>query len=148
MHRGSRKPRALFGESLHLLVINRGYGTVATRSLNRMSRLFQHRHDIRRLAFRSPVSLVLLGILLSRISLGEAGRALRDANYLYVLPALAVFGLAKLLVARRWKLMMSEFADVPVPPLFGILLVSNLANNVLPVRIGDVIRVQVPAQRY
>jgi len=113
-----------------------------------MSRLFQHRHDIRRLAFRSAVSLVLLAILLWRINLGEAGRALRDANYLYVLPALALFGLAKLLVARRWKLMMSEFADVPVPPLFGILLVSNLANNVLPVRIGDVIRVQVPAQRY
>jgi glycosyltransferase 2 family protein len=94
------------------------------------------------------VSLVLIAILLWRIDLVQAGRALRDANYLYVIPALALFGLAKLLVAQRWRLMMSEFADVPVRPLFGILLVSNLANNVLPVRIGDVIRVQVPAQRY
>jgi len=113
-----------------------------------MSRLFQRHQNVRRLLFRSAVSLVLMAILLLRIDLGEAGRALRDANYFYVIPALALFGLAKLLVARRWKLMMSEFADVPLSPLFGILLVSNLANNVLPARIGDVIRVQVPAQRY
>jgi glycosyltransferase 2 family protein len=113
-----------------------------------MSQLYQHRHSIRRLLFRLAVSFALVAILLWRIDLGEAGRALRDANYVYVIPALALFGVAKLLVAARWRLMMSEFADLPLPPLFGILLVSNLANNVLPVRIGDVIRVQVPAQRY
>ena len=28
-------------------------------------------------------------------------------------------------------------ADLPLAPLFGILLVSNLANNVVPARIGD-----------
>lgn len=113
-----------------------------------MSRLFQHRHNIRRLLVRIAVSLVLVAILLWRVDLGQAGRALRDANYVYVIPALALFGVAKLLVAQRWRLMMSEFAELPLSPLFGILLVSNLANNVLPARIGDVIRVQVPAQRY
>ena len=83
-----------------------------------------------------------------RIDLEQAGRALRDANYVYVIPGLALFGVAKLLVAQRWRVMMSKFADLPLPPLFGILLVSNLANNVVPARIGDLIRVQVPAQRY
>lgn len=102
----------------------------------------------RRLIFRTVVSLALLGFLVWRIDLGAAGRALRDANYVFVVPALGLFGLAKLLVAQRWRLMMSKFADVPLPPLFGILLVSNLVNNVVPARIGDVIRVQVPAQRY
>lgn len=102
----------------------------------------------RRLLFRTAVSLALMGILLWRIDLHEAGRALKDANYVYVVPALALFGLAKLLVAQRWRVMMSNFADVPLLPLFGILLVSNLANNVVPARIGDVIRVQIPAQRY
>jgi uncharacterized protein (TIRG00374 family) len=113
-----------------------------------MSRLFQRRHTIRRLLFRTAVSLTLVAVLLWRIDLGDAGRALRDANYVYVVPALALFGVAKLLVAQRWRLMMSEFVDIPLPPLFGILLVSNVANNVLPARIGDVIRVQVPAQRF
>jgi uncharacterized protein (TIRG00374 family) len=44
--------------------------------------------------------------------------------------------------------MMSTFARLPLAPLFGIFMVSSLANNVVPARIGDLIRVQVPAQRY
>lgn len=108
-----------------------------------MSRFMQ-----RRLIVRTAVSLALLGILIWRIDLSRAADAMRDANYIYVVPALALFGLAKLLVAQRWRLMMSRFADIPLPPLYGILLVSNLANNVVPARIGDVIRVQVPAQRW
>lgn len=90
----------------------------------------------------------LLGFLVWRIDLRDAARALRDAEYVYVVPGLALFGIAKLLVAVRWRLMMSKFASLPLAPLFGILLVSNLANNVLPARIGDLVRVQAPAQRY
>src|SRR5437867_1761725 len=102
----------------------------------------------RRLLARTVVSLALVGFLLWRIDLDAAVRALRDARYVYVVPALALFGVAKLLVAVRWRLMTSKFADLPLAPLFGVLLVSNLANNVVPARIGDLIRVQVPAQRY
>src|SRR2546423_7046401 len=98
---------------------------------------------------RTVLSLALLGFLLWRIDLDQAAEALRDADYVYVLPALALFGCAKLLVAQRWRLMMAKFTIVPpLPALFGVLLVSNLANNVVPARIGDVIRIQVPAQRY
>ncbi|HZP57621.1 MAG TPA: lysylphosphatidylglycerol synthase transmembrane domain-containing protein [Dehalococcoidia bacterium] len=109
-----------------------------------MSRLLEPRFLI-----RTAVSLALLGFLVWRIDLEDAGRALRDANYVYVVPALALFGLAKLLVAQRWRLMMANFKAVPpLNALFGILLVSNLANNVVPVRLGDILRVQMPAQRY
>jgi hypothetical protein len=102
----------------------------------------------RRLLIRTGVSLALLGFLVWRIDLRDAGRALRDADYVLVIPALAVFGIAKLLVAVRWRLMVSKFAPVPLSHLFGVLLVSNLANNVVPARVGDLIRVQVPAQRH
>ena len=108
-----------------------------------MSRLFE-----RRLLVRTVASVGLLALLIWRLDLEAAGRALRDANYVYVIPGLLLFAVAKLLVAQRWRIMMSKFADLPLPPLFGILLVSNLANNVVPARIGDLIRVQVPAQRY
>jgi len=108
-----------------------------------MSRLLE-----RRLLIRIAASVALLALLLWRVDLEAAARALRYANYFYVIPGLVLFGIAKLLVAQRWRIMMSTFADVPLPPLFGILLVSNLANNIVPARIGDLIRVQVPAQRY
>ena len=102
----------------------------------------------RRMLIRVAASVALLALLLWRLDIESAAHALRYANYFYVIPGLALFGIAKLLVAQRWRIMMSTFADVPLPPLFGILLVSNLANNIVPARIGDLIRVQVPAQRY
>jgi hypothetical protein len=102
----------------------------------------------RRFLIRTGVSLALLAFLVWRVDLREAARALRDADYVFVIPALALFGVAKLLVAQRWRLMVSKFAPVPLSHLFGVLLVSNLANNVVPARVGDLIRVQVPAQRF
>jgi uncharacterized protein (TIRG00374 family) len=101
-----------------------------------------------RLILRIAASLALIAFLLWRIDLGQAAEALREADYIYVIPGLALFGVAKLLVTQRWRLMMSEFAAPPLSPMFGVLLVSNLANNILPMRLGDLIRVQVPAQRY
>ena len=108
-----------------------------------MSRLVEPR-----LLIRAAVSLALLAFLVWRVDLSAAWDALQRANYIYVVPALALFGAAKLLVAQRWRLMMSTFAELPLAPLFGIFMVSCLANNIVPARIGDLIRVQVPAQRY
>lgn len=101
-----------------------------------------------RLLFRSAVTVALLAILVWRVDIGAAASELGAANYLYLLPAVVTFGATKLVVARRWQLMMSTFARLPLSPLFGILSVSNLANNVLPARLGDLVRVQVPAQRF
>ena len=115
-----------------------------------ISRLFE-----RRLLLRAAITVLLLALLVWRIDISGALTAIGGANYLFVLPALACFGAAKLLVAHRWRVMMpwphgSGAASDPLPlaPLFGILCVSNLANNILPARLGDLIRVQVPAQRF
>ncbi|MEX0751021.1 MAG: lysylphosphatidylglycerol synthase transmembrane domain-containing protein [Dehalococcoidia bacterium] len=101
-----------------------------------------------RLLIRTAVSLALLGFLFWRVDLGDAWDALRSANYVYIAPAIVLFGASKLLVAQRWGLMMSTFAQIPLAQLFGIFMVSCMANNIVPARIGDLIRVQVPAQRY
>src|SRR3989442_370452 len=47
-----------------------------------------------RTLLRTVLSLALLGFLLWRIDLDRAAEALRDADYVYVVPALALFGLA------------------------------------------------------
>ena len=102
----------------------------------------------RRFLLRAAITVVLFAILFWRIDLDEVSDALREANYLFVLPAMALFGCAKLLVTVRWRLMMGSAVKIALAPLFGILSVANLANNILPARLGDLVRVQVPAQRY
>jgi uncharacterized protein (TIRG00374 family) len=102
----------------------------------------------RRILLRLAITVALFAVLFWRIDLEAAGLALREANYLFVLPAMVSFGVAKLLVTVRWRMMMGAHPRISIPPLFGILSVANLANNILPARLGDLVRVQVPAQRY
>jgi hypothetical protein len=102
----------------------------------------------RRLLLRLAISATLVGFLVWRVNIGAALRTLTDVNYVYALPALALFSLAKLIFAVRWRVMLARLGQPPVPTLFGTILVSNMANNVLPLRLGDVLRVQVPAQRH
>ena len=102
----------------------------------------------RRLLLRLAISGSLVGFLIWRVDIGAALKTLTDVNYIYVLPALALFTLAKLIFAVRWRLILSRLGQPPVRTLFGTLLVSNMANNILPLRLGDVLRVQVPAQRH
>jgi uncharacterized protein (TIRG00374 family) len=102
----------------------------------------------RRLLLRLAISGSLVGFLVWRVNIAAALRTLIHVNYVYALPALALFSLAKLVFAVRWRVMLGRLGEPPVGTLYGTLLVSNMANNVLPFRLGDVLRVQVPAQRY
>lgn len=97
---------------------------------------------------RVAVTVVLVGFLFWRVDLGQLWRELRHANYIWVPPAIGAFLFGKFLVAERWRIMMKPFGEVPVTHLFGTLLVSNLANLVLPARIGTVVRMMVPARRH
>jgi hypothetical protein len=110
--------------------------------------LWEPVYSHRRLLVRLAISGGLVGFLVWRVDLGEALETLPDVNYLYALPALALFTLSKLVFAVRWRVMLSRLGQPPVGSLFGTLLVSNMANNVLPFRLGDLLRVQVPAQRH
>jgi len=102
----------------------------------------------RRLLLRLAISASLVGFLVWRVDIAAALRTLTDVNYVYALPALALFTLAKLIFAVRWRVILARLGQPPVSTLFGTILVSNMANNILPLRLGDVLRVQVPAQRH
>jgi uncharacterized protein (TIRG00374 family) len=102
----------------------------------------------RRVLTRLIISGSLVAFLFWRVDIGEALQTLIHVDYLYALPALSLFTLAKFVFAVRWKVILERLGQPPLGSLFGTLLVSNMANNVLPLRLGDLLRVQVPAQRH
>jgi uncharacterized protein (TIRG00374 family) len=110
--------------------------------------LWQPVYGQRRLLIRLAISGSLVGFLVWRVNIGAALHTLIHVNYVYALPALALFSLAKLIFAVRWRVILARLGKPPVGTLYGTLLVSNMANNVLPLRLGDVLRVQIPAQRH
>jgi uncharacterized protein (TIRG00374 family) len=89
-----------------------------------------------------------LGLLAWRVNIGDALATLPEANWVWVLPGLAVFTLSKAVHTARWQVFLGRHREIPFRGLFGIFLVHNMANAVLLLRAGDVIRIQTTAQRY
>jgi hypothetical protein len=83
-----------------------------------------------------------------RVDIRQTVETFAAVNYGWVLPALVVFSASKLLHSIRWQMLLEETEQAPVAQLFGIYLVSNMTNNAIPFRAGDVLRIQVPAERF
>src|SRR5262245_41821786 len=80
-------------------------------------------------------------------NLGDVWEALQSANYLYVVPALGLFGLSVLARAIRWQLMYRPAREPALQRLLPSLLVGYAGNNLLPLRAGELLRAQQLASR-
>ena len=101
-----------------------------------------------RIWFQLALVLVFVGVLAWRVNLGDALRTFGDVNYAWVAAALAVFTVSKFVHAARWRILLGRIPGLPLSALFGTYLVSNMVNNLMPLRTGDLVRIQVPARRY
>jgi uncharacterized protein (TIRG00374 family) len=106
--------------------------------------------SLRSLRFGGQVALTagFLGLLAWRVDLGDALATLPEATWVWVLPGLLLFTLAKAVHAYRWRIFLGPDRDVPYSGLLGIFLVHNMVNAVLLLRAGDLLRIQTTHQRY
>ncbi len=65
---------------------------------------------------------------------------LADANYIYVVPATALYFVAVYFRAMRWKFLLKPLIGRPKRGIFPVVVVGYAANNLIPVRIGEVVR--------
>ena len=86
------------------------------------------------------VSALFLTLFLYRIDYSETWDALRGANYLYVVPAIAVYFGSLWFRTIRWQYLMKHLTEVSVSRLYPVTIVGYMANNILPVRLGEVVR--------
>ena len=93
------------------------------------------------------VSLLLLLLLLYQVDLGHVRSALLEANYLYVAPAVGVYFVSVYFRSVRWKFLLSPIIDCPVWRLYPVVVMGYMANNLLPARLGELIRSYYLARR-
>jgi uncharacterized protein (TIRG00374 family) len=99
--------------------------------------------------FQLAITGGFLVLLAWRVDISEALSTLPDANWAWVIPGLLLFTASKAVHALRWKVFLGRHRrDVPYSGLLGIFLVHNMANAVLLLRAGDVLRIQTTSQRY
>ena len=68
------------------------------------------------------------------------GDVLRNANYAYVAPSLVFYFIAVYLRTHRWRFLLRPIIGESRRPIFPVVVVGYMANNLIPARIGEVVR--------
>ena len=95
-----------------------------------------------------PLGLLSVAVLVWRVDLVEAVRGLPEIDYRWALPGLLMFTISKFIHSYRWRLFLWRHEGLPLRQLFAIFLTSNLANALIPLRAGDLVRVELPRRRF
>ncbi len=75
------------------------------------------------------------------------GQSLSEANYLWLIPALVAYFIGVGVRAVRWQYLLSPIQKISVQRLFPVVVIGYMANNVLPVRMGEIVRAYVLGRR-
>lgn len=90
--------------------------------------------------FRGRVGLAQALIGTPRIMIPELIRVLKHANYLYLLPAMAMFLTSFYVRAYRWKLFLLPVGNIRFGTAFSSMMIGYMVNNILPLRMGEIFR--------
>ncbi len=86
------------------------------------------------------LSVVLLGVFLLTVDLSRLWSELAHANYWFLGPAVAMYFVSLVFRTLRWKVMLGHIRTIPVGRLFPVVVVGYMANNLLPMRLGELVR--------
>ena len=86
------------------------------------------------------ISVVLLALFLLTLDLGGMLKALAEANYLFVAPAVGLYLVSLLFRSLRWQTLLRHMRLIKVTRLYPAVIVGYMANNLLPMRMGELVR--------
>src|SRR5256885_9907149 len=102
---------------------------------------------ILRAAVGGAISIAALWFVLSGANLARTGDVLRTADLRSVALGVVLYSADLGFRALRWQRLIRPIAHVRYPPMLAYLLVGYLANNVLPARLGELVRVHYLGDR-
>ena len=91
---------------------------------------------------------LFLGLFFWRTDLGELGDALAQANYWWVVPAVAIWFVSAAFRSLRWHYLLRRLANLRTRTLYPIVIIGYMANNLLPLRTGELVRAYVLGERH
>ncbi|MBW1678592.1 MAG: flippase-like domain-containing protein [Deltaproteobacteria bacterium] len=105
----------------------------------------------RGIKLKALIGIIFSGFFLAfairNVSFGQLGNAMSHANYLFLIPAVLLTLLVYWFRAIRWRYMLIYIKPIQNSQLFTITMIGFMVNNVLPVRIGEVVRAYLLGKR-
>jgi len=89
------------------------------------------------------ISLFFLWYALRDLHLGQVWTALRGANYLWIIPGVAVYFISVWFRSWRWGFLLRATKRVSANQLFPIVVIGYMGNDILPFRLGEALRAYV-----
>ncbi len=86
------------------------------------------------------ISVVAIALVVRQVDLAAAWEVLRGASPPFVAATVGCIALDVTLRALRWRGLLAPVARLGLPAVAASLLVGYLANNVLPARLGELVR--------
>jgi hypothetical protein len=93
-----------------------------------------------RIALSIAISAVFLGFAIRKVDWAEAAAALAAAHYIYIVPMFGVTVWTLYIRAQRWRLLLRPVGTPAMRTLVAATNIGFMANMVLPLRMGEVIR--------
>jgi uncharacterized protein (TIRG00374 family) len=93
-----------------------------------------------RIVLSVAISVVFLGFAVRKVDWAEAAAALAAAHYVYVLPMFGVTIWTLYIRAQRWRILLRPVGTPTMRTLVSATNIGFMANMVLPLRVGEVIR--------
>jgi uncharacterized protein (TIRG00374 family) len=86
------------------------------------------------------ISVIFLYFALKNIEIEKVLKAFKEINYIYLFPVIFFTILTYIVRAWRWKYFFRHIKPIPFSSLFSAVMIGFMTNNILPARIGELVR--------
>jgi len=97
--------------------------------------------------FGFAVSILFATLFFSNVDFQEIWIAFQSVNYICTIPIMLVNIAALLIRAIRWQYLLSPIKRIGLSELFKVTAIGFMANNILPARIGELVRAFILGDR-
>lgn len=89
------------------------------------------------------IALVFLVIFFRGTDFSGIGTVLQTTNYWFLLPALGFYFVGVFVRAVRWHFLLRSIKQIGYARLFQVTIIGYMANDLLPFRIGELVRAYI-----
>jgi glycosyltransferase 2 family protein len=86
------------------------------------------------------ISIIFIWLAVRGLKLNEFWGAVKQANYWWLLPGIAVYFVGVWVRAWRWHYLLGPIKKIPTTTMFPITTIGYMGNNIYPARAGEVLR--------
>lgn len=86
------------------------------------------------------LSAIFVALFFVTVDFRRLMEALMGANYVYVVPGIVLYLIGVWFRTLRWQRLLLHIGAVPTTRLFPVVVVGYMANNLLPLRLGELVR--------